>query len=57
MNIFTVALTDDFDPVAEQIQQTATATNQSKSTVIRDVLAAYYGFIPEKQARSYRKRY
>lgn len=57
MSILTVALTEDFEPLAEHIELIACETKQTKSNVIREALAAYYGFTPAKPLRVYRKEW
>lgn len=56
MKIFTVAFPDEFDPIAEQIEQLSNEFDQSKSCTIRDILCEFFDFTPEREPRRYEKR-
>jgi hypothetical protein len=56
MSTYSVALNGDFESLGKMIRQVAINKKTTPSTVIREALAAYYGFIPSTPLRKYNRR-
>jgi hypothetical protein len=56
MSVYSVALNGDFENLGNEIRLIARNKKTTPSTIIREALAAHYGFTPSKPLRKYNRK-